>query len=166
MFYAQISNGVVVCVSDVHSAIDAPDMVALESFDTSLLGQSYADGVFTPVPPAPATRITKRAFQNRFPKTADGISTKYDAVSLFLIDDGYAASLGVTGATMYSLRMRIVAGKNRLEASQFVDLGATEAAEFTALLMQGAIPADLRLTAEQRTTMLTTPIADGERYVG
>lgn len=166
MFYAQISNGVVVGVSEVHSQIDAPDMIALEAFDVSLLGQSYSDGLFTPISPVASTRITKRAFHNRFPKSADGISTKYDAVSLFLIDDGYAASLGVTGAAMYGLRMLIVAGKNRLDASQFVDLGATEAADFTLLLTQGAIPADLRLTAEQRTAMLTTPIADGERYAG
>lgn len=166
MFYAQITSGFVTSVTETHSPIDAPDMVALASFDVSLLGQSYADGVFTPVAPAPATRITKRAFQNRFPKSADGISTKYDAVTLFLIDDGYAASLGVSGGAMYGLRMLIVAGKNRMDASQFVDLGASEAGDFTLLLTQGAIPAELRLTAEQRTAMLTTPIAEGERYVG
>ncbi len=31
------------------------------------------------VPPAtPMRKLTKRAFQNRFPKSVDGVSTKYD----------------------------------------------------------------------------------------
>lgn len=51
MYYAQIANGVVVAVTETHAAIDAADMVAIASLDASLLGQSYADGVFTPAPP-------------------------------------------------------------------------------------------------------------------
>lgn len=51
MFYAQIINGVVGAITQTHSVIDAPDMIALESFDMSLMGHTYAAGVFTPPPP-------------------------------------------------------------------------------------------------------------------
>lgn len=51
MYYAQITNGVVSAITETHGAVNAPDMLAIASFDTSLLGSSYADGVFTPPPP-------------------------------------------------------------------------------------------------------------------
>ncbi len=110
---------------------------------------------------------TKRAFQNRFPKLANGISTKWDAMCLFLQDDGYAASLGVTGATLYELRMLITTGQQRLHASPFVDMAPTgEAAALTQLLTQPAIPVDFRLTAGERAAMLETPLTESERYKG
>lgn len=117
-------------------------------------------------PPAlpPSGLLTKRAFQNRFPKSSDGISTKYDALCLFLSDDGYAASLGVSGAALYSLRKLIITGINRLEASPFVNYGVPDAANFTGLLLQASIPAEFRLTVAERTAMLTTPINADEAY--
>lgn len=51
MYYAQITNGVVTAVTETAAPIDAANMIAVDSLDASLLGQSYADGVFTP--PAP-----------------------------------------------------------------------------------------------------------------
>lgn len=51
MYYAQIESGVVCAVTQTHSAIEAPNMIALESFDMSLMGHTYAEGVFTPPPP-------------------------------------------------------------------------------------------------------------------
>lgn len=52
MYYAQLNNAGVVCaVTETHGVIDSPDMIALVSMDTSLLGHSYAEGVFTPPPP-------------------------------------------------------------------------------------------------------------------
>jgi hypothetical protein len=118
-----------------------------------------------PAPPATPQHATKRAFQNRFPKMANGISTKYDAMCMFLTDDGYAASLGVTGSALYDLRMLITTGTQRMNASPFVDMAPTaEAAALTGLLMQGSIPAPFRLSASERTAMLDTPLADTERY--
>lgn len=51
MYYAQLNAGVVCAITETHGAIDAPNMIALESFDISLMGHTYAAGVFTPPPP-------------------------------------------------------------------------------------------------------------------
>lgn len=117
--------------------------------------------------PLPVSKkLTKRAFQSRFPTTSDGVSTKYDLMTLFLQDDGYAGSLGVTGANLYALRALIVTGKNRLDSSSHVDLGVPDAANFTGLLLQTTIPTAFRLTTSQRNAILNTPVADGERWTG
>lgn len=119
------------------------------------------------VAPVVPQRCTKRAFQKRFPKMPNNVSTKWDAMCLFLRDDGYAASLGVTGAALYDLRMLITTGTELMDASPFVLMGPGEdAANMTALLMQGTIPSAFRLTAAERIAMLETPLADAERYVG
>lgn len=67
MYYAQITNGVVTAVTETHGTINAPDMVAIASLDASLLGNSYANGVFTPpVIPAPPKILSKVAYLKRF----------------------------------------------------------------------------------------------------
>ena len=144
--------------------------------DGDLIRITYANGsteekqYVAPVPavPAPvAQHTTKRSFQNRFPKLANGISTKYDAMCLFLTDDGYAASLGVTGAPLYELRMLITTGMQRMAASPFVDMTpGAEADAFTALLTQGFIPSVFKLSAEERSVLMTTPLTEAERYKG
>lgn len=119
-------------------------------------------------PAAPATpvrKLTKRAFQNRFPKSVDGVSTKYDWMTLFLADDGYAESLNMTGAPLYQLRALIMTGKNRMDSSKFVDYDAPDAANFTFLLTQPSIPESFRLTVEERAAIMDTPVAPGEMYV-
>jgi hypothetical protein len=171
MYYAQINpDGVVFAVTETHGEHQSVDMIAIDSLDTSLLGQHYANGVFTPPAPQPISvpqHATKRSFQNRFPKLANGMSTKWDAMCLFLADDGYAASLGVTGAPLYELRMLITTGVQRLSASPFVDMTPTgEAAAMTELLINPAIPQAFRLTAAERTAMMDTPLADAEIYKG
>lgn len=121
-----------------------------------------------PAPPAPdyGTRLTKRAFQDRFPLTANGVSRKYDLMSMFMTDDGYAAALGVTGATLYELRSMIVTGLNRLNASSHVDFAFPDAANFTLLLLQPSIPDAFRLTTAERDKILNDPIQEGERWIG
>jgi len=119
------------------------------------------------VEPFVPQHATKRAFQNRFPKLSNGISTKYDAMRLFLDNDSYAASLGVTGVLLHSLRLLITTGVERLAASPYVDLSPTgEAAGLVALLMQPSIPAEFQLSQAEHDTMLNTPLADNERYRG
>lgn len=44
MYYAQITNGVVTAVTQTHSAIEAPDMIAVDSFDTTLIGKEHKGG--------------------------------------------------------------------------------------------------------------------------
>lgn len=176
--YAQFEAGDVGGVRTVHQIIESEFDPDGTNGAWVLCGDqcgprwTSADGGLTfaaPVLSAPVVvrHATKRAFQNRFPTLANGISTKWDAMCLFLSDDGYAASLGVSGADLYGLRMLITTGVQRLNASPFVDMDpAAEAAGLTALLMNAAIPADFRLTAGERETMLDTPLADGERFKG
>lgn len=118
------------------------------------------------VPPAPYTKLTRRAFQERFPLTANGVSRKYDRMDLFLRDDGYAASLGITGANMYELRELIVTGINRLNASTHVDFAMSDAANFLYLLTLPSIPEAFRLSLVERQTMLETPISETEKFTG
>lgn len=57
-YYAQLSgDGIAIAVSQLAEAVDAPDMVALVSYDTTLLGKRYdrAKGKFVaPEAPGPA----------------------------------------------------------------------------------------------------------------
>ena len=140
-------------------------------FDDSASGLAYADSLGyteTTAPPQPASvlnsKITKRAFQSRFPVTPDTVSTKYDLMTLFLSSDSYADSLGVTGATLHGLRSMIITGKNRLDASPYVDYEAPDATRFTQLMAAPSIPAAFRLTAAQRAAILSVPISDLEVY--
>jgi len=108
------------------------------------------------------TKLTKRAFQARFPLTADGVSTKYDLLSLFLQDDGYAASLGVSGATLYQLRAMTITGLNRLSASADVDYEMPYAANFLQLMQQSGFPAVFRLLPAEAAAILNNPIQPSE----
>ena len=110
------------------------------------------------------TKMTKRSFFARFPKNADGISTKFSLITLFLIDDGYASSLGVLGATLYGLRALIITGKNAIDNSPFIDFAVNDAAGFTYLMMQASIPAPFRLTALERSAIMDVAITEAEAY--
>lgn len=171
MYYAQIQLPTRKCfaVTETHSAIDDPTMIEVDGLHVHLLGKIHNaetgawDDVVVPTPP----HATKRAFQNRFPTLANGISTKWDALTRFLSSDSYAESIGVTGSAMHELRMLIETGVNRMTASPFVDLAADgEAAALTGLLTNPAIPEVFRLTATERDALLTIPLTDSERYKG
>jgi len=50
-YYAELDeNNVCKAVTQTHSEIIAATMIELDSYDISLLGQTYADGVWTPAP--------------------------------------------------------------------------------------------------------------------
>lgn len=144
------------------------------TFDNLPASLAYADSIgyaldVEPIAPAPVvvyTKMTKRAFTGRFPKNADGVSTKYSLIELFLQDDGYAASLGVNGAALYGLRALIITGTGTLDRSPHVDLQVPDAANFTMLLVQPNIPAAFRLSAAERTAILTAPITEAEAFKG
>ena len=110
------------------------------------------------------TKMTKRAFLARFPKTADGISSKYALASLFLMSDGYAASLGVVGATLYSLRALILEGQTALNSSLCVDYAVPDAAKYTALMSHVMFPEVFRLTTPERSEIMDPPITEAEAY--
>jgi hypothetical protein len=175
MNFALIKNNVVENVAEADQAWAdsvAPDWQAVINI-TSMnpqpgVGWSYSNGVFTaPVypepPPAPDTWvITRNAFQNRFPMTANGVSTKYDLMTLFLTDTGYAESLGVTGSDLYSLRSIIITGNNRLGVVANVNLQAQETIDYVNMTTNVAFPEVFRLTAAEASTLLTTPAAANE----
>lgn len=133
------------------------------------IGWGYVDGQFVapptpePVPPEPTWSITRNALQNRFPITANGVSTKYDLATLFLNDAGYAAELGVTGAQLYDLRALLITGNNRLGVVSNVDLKDQATIDYINMMTNPAFPEVFRLTQAEATAILDTPAADNEK---
>lgn len=168
-FYAQLNAGNI-CegVSQLSGEVIADNMIAitLEQYNSeSVLGQQYNASTQTWSPgPAPADTwiVTRNAFQNRFPMTANGVSTKYDLMTLFLTDTGYATSLGVTGSDLYSLRSIIITGNNRLGVVTNVNLQAQETIDYVNMTTNVAFPEVFRLTTAEANTLLTTPAASNE----
>jgi hypothetical protein len=173
MFYYAQLNTQNICqgVSYLADFVTYDYMVAIseEQYATaSVLGQQYdaSTQTWTTVPPAPVPDtwiITRNAFQNRFPLTANGVSTKYDLATLFLNDAGYAASLGVTGADLYSLRSLLITGNNRLGVVTDVDLQNQATIDYVNMMTNVAFPEVFRLTTAEATTILTTPAAQNEK---
>lgn len=171
-FYYALINANNVCdgISQLSGEVVADNMVAIsfEQYDAgSVLGKQYnsATQTWVVVPPAPAPDtwvITRNAFQNRFPSTANGVSTKYDLMTLFLTDTGYAESLGVTGSDLYSLRSIIITGNNRLGVVSEVNLQLQETLGYVNMTTNTAFPEVFRLTASEANTLLTTPAATNE----
>ena len=52
-YYAQIESGRVVSVTQTSGPIDSPNMVSIAELDRTLLGATYANGVFTRVVVSP-----------------------------------------------------------------------------------------------------------------
>jgi hypothetical protein len=170
-YYAQIdATNIAIGVSQLSGPVEAPHMIAItnEQYESaSVMGQQYNASTqsWVTVPPAPAPDtwvITRNAFQNRFPMTSNGVSTKYDLMTLFLTDTGYAESLGVTGADLYSLRSIIITGNNRLGVVANVNLQAQETIDYVNMTTNVAFPEVFRLTAAEASTLLTTPAAANE----
>jgi hypothetical protein len=170
-YYAQINaSNICEVVSQLSGPVDASHMVAItqEQYESaSVMGQQYnsATQTWVVVPPAPAPDtwvITRNAFQNRFPMTANGVSTKYDLMTLFLTDTGYAESLGVTGSDLYSLRSIIITGNNRLGVVTNVNLQAQETINYVNMTTNALFPEVFRLTTAEASAILTTPAAPNE----
>lgn len=73
-YYAQISAGRCVGVSDLSAPVESASMVPLESFDTSVIGKAYAGGVFS-APPAEPKAWQAFDFYRRF-TTAERIAIR------------------------------------------------------------------------------------------
>lgn len=168
MDYALINSNVVqnVIVADSQSIQPLePDWQAIVDI-TNLnpmpgIGWGYVNGQFVkpapPPPPEPTWIISKAAFQARFPLTADGVATKYDLMTLFLSDAGYAQSLGVVPPELYALRQQIITGTNRLAAAYNIDLKNSYTIEYVNLLTGSQFPSVFRLTQAEADAILNTP---------
>ncbi len=167
-FYAQLStDDICFAISSLSGEVIQQNLIpiTLEQYESqTCLGQKYnrATSTFAPVPPAPVWTITRNAFQNRFPMTANGVSTKYDLMTLFLTDNGYAESLGVTGSAVYDLRSIIITGNNRLGVVSEVNLQSQETINYVNMTTNILFPDAFRLTAAEASAILTTPAASNE----
>jgi hypothetical protein len=133
--------------------------------DPEFMQAQYPEGNYREMPePEPINTwvITRNAFQNRFPITTNGVSTKYDLMTLFLTDTAYAESLGVTGSAIYDLRSIIITGNNRLGVVSEVNLQAQETINYVNMTTNALFPDAFRLTAAEANTLLTTPAASNE----
>ena len=135
--------------------------------DPEFMAANYPDGNYREAPqpepePMPTWVITRNALQNRFPLTANGVSTKYDLATLFLNDAGYAASLGVTGADLYSQRALLITANNRLGVVTSVNLKAQETIDYVTMMQNSVFPDVFRLTQAEAETILNTPAAPNE----
>jgi len=175
MNFALIKNNLVENVAEADQAwadAVAPEWQAVVNVTSMTpepsVGWSYRGGVFTapvgpPAPPAPDTWIiTRNAFQNRFPVTANGVSTKYDLMTLFLTDTAYAESLGVTGSAIFDLRSIIITGNNRLGVVTEVNLQSQETINYVNMTTNALFPEAFRLTQEEAYMILNTPAAPNE----
>ena len=175
MQYALIKNNLVENVAEGDQAwadAVAPDWQAVVDITNSDpapgIGWAYNNGQFTPPPappvpePVPTWVITRNALQARFPLTANGVSTKYDLATLFLNDAGYAASLGVTGADLYSQRALLITANNRLGVVTSVNLQAQETIDYITMMQNPVFPEVFRLTQAEADVILNTPAAPNE----
>jgi hypothetical protein len=87
MYYAQVKSGIVIGVTETAGPIDSPDVVELMTFDASLLGQSYDNGVFTPVVAPVSRKLTHLGFRGRFTQEeqewADELEVTFEANPAF-----------------------------------------------------------------------------------
>lgn len=165
--WAIVRGGVVDAVIEQDSQPVIPGATVVDVTNLLTVGPGMAyDGVNFTIRTAPGNRrLTKRAFMNRFPLSANGVSRKYDVMTLFLTNDAYGATLIADAATRQALQLLVLTGLNRLNASEYVDLDLTEASSFTQLMMDGSIPAAFRLSSDERNTVLSTTVLDSERWL-
>lgn len=146
-YYAQISAGRVVAITETSGAIAAGNMVPLSSLDFGLVGYGYANGVFTAPAPIPRPRhITRLAFARRF--TIDEEADIEIA--------GTDSPTGPPAARKALARARVAS--RRVNTSAFIDLDDSA----TRATVQGYETANL-LANGRAAQILDAPITEGER---
>lgn len=119
MYYAQITNGVVTAVTETAEQIDAANMIAIGSLDSSMLGQSYSAGVFTPAAPV-AVPWTKKEFLLKF------TPEEYAAIKAATLVDAtldYYWTLFNVAAEIVKTDPVTIAGINELESAGLIGPG-------------------------------------------
>lgn len=143
MFYAQLDEDICVAVTQAAAEIQVPNLIALDSYDASVLGKRYnADtGDFEDAPqpaPTPTTVLTKLQFRNRFT-----LSEKA-AIEFAALDDPSAP----TAQRQQSAMLRAVLADHA--AAEHIDLADQSTIDGVHLLVQAGL-----LTAERGQEVLT-----------
>ena len=120
-YYAQIFNGMVVGVTQTAAAVTDPAMVELDSYDTTKLGHTYANGAFTPpappAPPTPTRVISRLAFKSRF-RPAERNAIRAAALTTPSVDDDWDM---LTSAASVNLDSRyVIASVRSLRAANLI----------------------------------------------
>ena len=117
-YYAQIFNGMVVGVTQTAAAVTDPAMVELDSYDTTKLGHTYANGAFTPPAPTTPTRVISRlAFKSRF-RPAERNAIRAAALTTPSVDDDWDM---LTSAASVNLDSRyVIASVRSLRAANLI----------------------------------------------
>lgn len=124
MYYAQINQErVAYAVTETAGQIDAPDMIQLESFDTSVIGKRYTEqGAWEDVPaPEPSATVwTVLAFRSRFTEAEKRAiySARANSIDIQIWLDDLAAAEDVR-----SDDPRMIAGVQGLEAAGLLAAG-------------------------------------------
>lgn len=124
MYYAQINQDrIAYAVTEAASQIDAADMIAMESFDTSVIGKRYTEqgdweAVASPGPSA--TVWTVLAFRSRFTEAEKRAiySARANSIDIQIWLDDLAAAEDVR-----SDDPRMIAGVQGLEAAGLLAAG-------------------------------------------
>ena len=160
--YAIIDGGVVDNIAVAETPL-YPDWVDVTDADPAPgIGWLYDGTTFTAPPPVQTWDISRVALQNRFPVTSNGVSTKYDLMTLFLTDTAYANSLGVSGQDLIDQRALIITGNNRLGTAEYVNLQSQQTIEYITLCTNAQFPDVFRLTQIEADAILNTPAQPNE----
>ena len=154
-YYAQIDDaGIVVAVTQMGEAIEAPNLIAIDGLDSGLMGQRHNDltGEFEPVPVPPAEPdprlwwLDVGPFYDRFGA---------DAVAIAASDNGACKAV----QTLTGVRKYVDLKDPRI--GQMIDMLIATAQPAAQPWAPGSGP----MTVEKKEAILTTPTAEHERHV-
>lgn len=160
--YALVEGGVVQNIIESETQPDSQYGNWIECPYETGIGWLYDGTTFTAPPPVQTWDISRVALQNRFPVTSNGVSTKYDLMTLFLTDTAYANSLGVSGQDLIDQRALIITGNNRLGTAEYVNLQSQQTIEYITLCTNAQFPDVFRLTQIEADAILNTPAQPNE----
>lgn len=160
--YACIDNGIVDNIAVADQAMYANWVDVTDTVPPPGIGWTYDGVVFRPPGPVYTWIISRIALQNRFPLTSNGVSTKYDLMTLFLTDTAYANSLGVSGQDLIDQRALIITGNNRLGTAEYINLQSQQTIDYVNLCKNPQFPTVFRLTDLEAEKILQTPAQPNE----
>ena len=153
MYYAQLKNGVVTSVTETHSPLpESPDLVVIQSYDTSLLGHSYDGEAFHPPVIALDPRlwwIDTGPFRDRF--------DIYGYPGLKALILGMARTNDVCYSVVADLQGRLYVDLKGRRVELAVALGKIAA--------EVAAAGKPEFTSAMQTALLDTPTDEQERYI-